>query len=304
MTTKQNDSLLIGKKLVKRYLARSEIGAIIMFVVLIIGFELYSGYFLRIDNMAVIMNILPELGIVALGVAILMISGEFDLSVGAVFAMAPMVTCILAANGIEIWTSMIFALALAVAFGFINATLTLKFRIPSFVTTLGMMFVIRSLTVVISGGFPPPFPEDAPVELFTGELGPIRASLLWFVLLAIVTSFLMKMTNLGSWIFATGGDEVASKNMGINTNRVKTFSFMLCSLFAGFAGILQTYRMGAALPTLGTGLELEAIAAAVIGGIALTGGVGSVLGAVLGALLIKSIDSKKLKYQLASPHDH
>ncbi len=190
-----------------------------------------------------------------------------------------------------------FALALCVALavGLVNGVLTVRFAIPSFITTLGMLFVARSITVVISGGFPPLLPNGAlPKWLFVSYVGPgdmIRVSFIWFVAISIIIGLLLSRTNFGNWVRATGGFLPAAQSMGIPTQRVKVACFMLCSLLAGFAGSLQVMRLGAPLPSIGEGLELQAVAAAVIGGTALTGGIGRILGGIIGATLIRVIDN-------------
>lgn len=279
------------KRLFKRFFLRPELSAIIILLVLVVLFESLSGRFLTMRNARVILGVLPELGLVALGATMLMIAGEFDLSVGSVFAIVPMITALLASFGWNIWLAILCALLAACVLGFINGWITLQFAIPSFVTTLGMLFAVRSLTVVISGGFPPPFPEAAPEWAFTAQIGIVRVSLIWFIGFVILATLLLRNSNFGNWMYATGGDPNAAANMGINTHRVKIACFMMCSFLAGFAGLIQLFRLKSALPSLGVGLELEAIAASVIGGAALTGGIGSALGAVVGAALIRIIDN-------------
>ena len=182
-------------------------------------------------------------------------------------------------------------LLVCAAIGFLNGWITLRFHIPSFIATLGMLFVVRSLTVVISGGFPPPFPDDAPTWLFTDLVGPVRLSMFWFIGLCLVIAVVLGASNYGNWIRATGGMPEAAQGIGIRTDRVKLSCFVLCAVLAGFAGMLQVLRLGSPLPSLGDGLELQAVAAAVIGGTALTGGIGTVLGAVIGVVLIRAIDN-------------
>ena len=158
--------------------------------------------------------------------------------------------------------------------GFVNGFITLRFDIPSFITTLGMLFMVRSLTVVISGGFPPLLAVDKiPMELFTGFIGGglFRASFIWFVILALLASAVMAMTNFGNWIKATGGFLEAARSMGIPVARVKFACFMICSILAGLAGTVQVFRLQSPFPNLGESLELQAIAGSVIGGVALTG---------------------------------
>jgi simple sugar transport system permease protein len=278
--------------LAKALLSRPEIAALLMLLVVIAGFSAYAPQFASSGNMRVMLFALPELGIVALGVGILMIAGEFDLSVGSVFALVPMLIVIAMGKwGVPPGLAILLGLGLGVLVGYVNGWITLTFSIPSFVTTLGMLFMARSIATVLSGGFPPPFPANTPTWMFVADLGLFRASMLWFVLFALILGVMLHYSNLGNWIFATGGQRQAADDMGVDTRRVKLLCFMLCSFLAGFAGMITTFRLKSALPALGEGLELQAIAAAVIGGTSLTGGIGSVTGFIVGTCLIRVIDN-------------
>ena len=278
--------------LAKALLSRPEIAALLMLLVVIAGFSAYAPQFASSGNMRVMLFALPELGIVALGVGILMIAGEFDLSVGSVFALVPMLIVVAMGKwGLPPALAILLGLGLGLLVGYLNGWITLTFSIPSFVTTLGMLFMARSIATVLSGGFPPPFPANTPTWVFVADLGLFRASMLWFVLFALMLGVMLHYSNLGNWIFATGGQRQAAGDMGIDTRRVKLFCFMLCSFLAGFAGMITTFRLKSALPALGEGLELQAIAAAVIGGTSLTGGIGSVIGFIVGTGLIRVIDN-------------
>jgi simple sugar transport system permease protein len=276
----------------KALLSRPEISALVMLIVVILGFSLYAPQFSSYGNTRVILFAFPELGIVVLGVGILMIAGEFDLSVGSVFALSPLVMVIAVGRwGFDPYVAIAIGFAVALFVGYLNGWITLQFSIPSFVTTLGMLFMVRSLAVVLSGGFPPPFPPSFPTAIFVADLGLFRASMLWFVGFAIILGVVLHFSNLGNWIYATGGQPQAAADMGINTRRVKLFCFMLCSFLAGFAGMVTTFRLKSALPALGEGVELQAIAAAVIGGTSLMGGIGSMIGFIVGTGLIRVIDN-------------
>jgi simple sugar transport system permease protein len=280
------------KRLLKIYLEKPELAGAVLLVLLIILFEIASGgTFLSYENVRGILGLLPEVGLVAIGVTILMIAGEFDLSVGSVFALAPMVMAVAMVAGVPFAPAVLFGLVAAALIGFLNGFITLRFAIPSFITTLGMLFVARSITVVISGGFPPVLPFDIPSWIFTYYVGLIRLSMFWFAAIAIVLAAVLSLTNFGNWIKSTGGQIEAARAMGISTGAVKMTCFVLCSVLAGFAGIIQVLRLGSPLPSLGEGLELQAVAAAVIGGASLYGGIGTVLGALVGALLIRVIDN-------------
>jgi ribose/xylose/arabinose/galactoside ABC-type transport system permease subunit len=283
------------RNLFRIYLEKPELAGVALLILLAALFEARSaGAFLSGDNLRGILGLLPEVGLVSIGVTILMICGEFDLSVGSTFALTPMATSLLIIAGVPALAAIPLGLLLAAAIGFANGFITLTFAIPSFIATLGMLFIVRSLTVVISGGFPPLLPDDLATGEFTNFVGPgglFRASFVWFLAIAFACSALIAKSNVGNWIKATGGHVEAAGAMGVPVRRVKLFCFMLCSVMAGFGGIIQVFRLHSPLPSIGDGLELQAVAAAVIGGTALSGGVGTVLGAVVGALLIRVIDN-------------
>jgi simple sugar transport system permease protein len=283
------------KNLFRIYMEKPELAGVALLIVLAAVFEARSdGAFLSADNLRGILGLLPEVGLVSIGVTILMIGGEFDLSVGSTFALTPMATSLLIIAGVPAFFAVLLGLLVAALIGLANGFITINFAIPSFITTLGMLFIVRSLTVVISGGFPPLLPDDLDTGVFTTFVGPgglFRASFVWFVVIALAASAMLNHSNLGNWIRATGGHLEAAGAMGVPARRVKMFCFVLCSMLAGFAGVIQVFRLHSPLPSIGDGLELQAVAAAVIGGTALTGGVGGVLGAIVGALLIRVIDN-------------
>jgi simple sugar transport system permease protein len=282
------------RRFLKIYLEKPELAGVVLLIVLAALFHYRSnGVFLNPENLRGVLGLLPEVGLVAIGVTVLMICGEFDLSVGSVFALMPMSVAIMLNAGVHFVPAVLLGLLVCAVIGFINGYVTVKWAIPSFITTLGMLFIARSLTVVISGGFPPLLPE-VPSWIFTQYVGPgglIRMSFIWFVGIAILVGAMLQLTNFGNWIRSTGGFLEAAASMGIPVNRVKIICFMLCSMLAGFAGLVQVLRLNSPLPSIGVGLELQAVAAAVIGGTALSGGIGTVLGAIVGALLIRIIDN-------------
>ena len=283
------------KRLLRIYLEKPELAGIALLVLLAVVFEIRSdGVFLSSENLRGMLGLLPEVGLVAIGVTVLMICGEFDLSVGSMFAFMPVSVALMTDRGIPFVPAMLLGLAIAAAVGFANGFITLAFNIPSFITTLGMLFIVRSLTVVITGGFPPLLSSDLPLGVFTQFVGPggmLRASFIWFIIIALIAGVMLAGSNFGNWIRATGGFLDAAAAMGVPVWRVKMTCFVMCSVLAGFGGSIQVFRLGAPLPSIGDGLELQAVAAAVIGGTALRGGVGTVPGAVVGALLIRVIDN-------------
>lgn len=293
------------RRFLKFSLEKPEIAAVLLLVALVVLFQALSGgFFLNGNNMRGVLGLLPEMALIAIGVTLLMICGEFDLSVGSVFALMPMTMAVLMAHDWPFVVAMTAGFAACIVIGLVNGVITIRFGIPSFIVTLGMLFMARSLTVVVSGGFPPRLDfDEIPEHLFVSFVGPgdlFRASFLWFIAVAVAVSLLLSKTNFGNWVRATGGFLPAAQATGIPTARVKIMCFVICSVLAGFAGMIQTLRIGAALPSMGEGLELQAVAAAVIGGTALTGGIGSIAGGILGATLIRVIDNGMVLSQIDS----
>lgn len=191
------------RRLVKLAMQKPELASAMLLLVLVVLFQIRSeGVFLSVNNVRGFLGLLPETALVAVGVTLLMISGEFDLSVGSVFALMPMTMAVLVVAGWPFWAAVAVGLLLCAFIGFLNGWLTIRFDIPSFITTLGMLFMARSLTVVISGGFPPRIkPGEVPSWIFVGFVddgGLIRASVLWFIAIAIVISLLLSRTNFGN----------------------------------------------------------------------------------------------------------
>lgn len=252
-----------------------------------------------------VLNILlegsPTVAIVTVAMALLLISGEFDLSVGSIFVLAASVMAILYTNyGVDPAVAILVGLALGGLCGFVNGVLVTKLGISSLIVTLGTMWTFRGIAYVITNGCEIPYyPErTSPIFLnfFCGKiwtipaqfLGPtIPAQFLWLIVVTIFLWVLLEHTKLGNWIFATGSNKESARMMGINTNRTKIICFIIVGILSAFGGIIQATRYRIADPSAVQTLNLEAIAGAVVGGTSLYGGVGSILGAVLGALCIR-----------------
>lgn len=257
-------------------------------VILIVVFTILSPNFLTLESVTSMFTLSAELGIVAIGASFLMISGEFDLSVGSVFALATFMFTKMADNGLMPVVAFILTM-LAVAFmGWMNGIVTVGLRIPSFITTLGTMMLWRGILLYATGGFPIVYEANrAFLEVLGGKIIlMLRVSAVWFILFGIVFSVILKRTRYGNWNFATGGNPEFARIAGVPSTRVKIINFTLCSILAGFAGVANLARFGMAQPTLGEGSELEAIAAAVVGGNLLTGGYGSIVGTFIGAIIL------------------
>ena len=264
-----------------------EFGVILAFLILFIIFSTFSSKFFTLRNITGILTIVSELGIMAIGVAFLMIAGEFDLSVSSVYALSGFLFVTLA-NKFNSPLAFIITLAVAAFIGFCNGTITLHARIPSFITTLGTMLFLRGTLLAITGGESVSYKSDIIMPtLLTRFIGSgFRPSHIWFFFLTLLFSLVLTNTRYGNWVFATGGNKAVARAMGVNVNKVKVINFMLSSLMASLSGCIVISRFNIANASFGTGMELEAIASAVIGGTFLTGGYGTIIGVFFGALLM------------------
>jgi simple sugar transport system permease protein len=222
-----------------------------------------------------------------------LIAGEFDLSVGAVFAFVPLVAVVMVESGINVWISGPVSLGIGALIGFMHGVITVKARIPSFITTLGGLMAWRGGALLLSGGTSHVFKADLSFNrLFGTPMGGwIYVQNFWFIVILIVLMIILARTRFGNWIYATGGKKEAARALGINTDRVKIICFMICSFLAGLAGLMQSCRLDTVRPNQGDGLEFAGIAAAVIGGTSLFGGEGTLIGSIVGAILTRIIDN-------------
>lgn len=292
----------------RRLLMRSSaanIGMLFVLVMLATGIAsaLYPTdfNFYTSGNLAVLAQQVPVMAVVAIGAGFLMTSGEFDLSVAGVYTVVPYVTAIAFSRwGLGLLPALLVALAVAVLIALVNGWVTVRLNVPSFIATLGMMFFLRGISRWISidpaTGQPSPITfnlGDTFHDLTAGQLfGVVYAQSLWLVAIALVALVLLNRHFFGNHLLATGGDVDASEKNGIDTKRIKMLAFVMCSVCAGWAGLIQSSRIGVVSPasTL-NGLELSSIAACVVGGVYLLGGRGNVLGMILGATLLVVVEN-------------
>lgn len=241
-------------------------------------------------NIQSILRAIPQLGIIAVGVGILMIAGEYDLSVGATFTLSALTMANTFEAGIPLALAVAAGLMTGLIIGAINGIVTLRARIPSFIATLGMMMLLRGLILFSSGTQTRPFhPGPAFESLMTGSIGLVQVSFIWLLLVTFAAYILMDHHRLGNHIYAVGGNRDAATAIGVNVPRVKLSAFVIAGGAAALSGIISTVRVSSVSPIQGQGLELQAIAACVIGGVSLYGGKGSMIGVFLGAVLFYTV---------------
>ncbi|HAS31626.1 ABC transporter permease [Microbacterium sp. UBA837] len=271
---------------------RPETGALFGTVLVFVFFAIFGGEtFLSSGGFASWLNVGAELALVALPVALLMISGEFDLSVGSVVAASSVTLAIVSGTfGLPQIVGILAALAVGALVGFVNGILVARTNVPSFIVTLAMQFALAGLTLglarVISGSTSIPLTPDPFFKAIFGTLinGQFEVAIFWAIGAALVVAWILQMSKYGNWIFAIGGDAVSARAAGIPVPRVKVSLFMATSIGAALVGIIQTMLYNGAATGAGVSFLFNSIIAVVVGGVLLTGGYGSVVGVVFGTM--------------------
>lgn len=264
-------------------------------IVLLIGFSVASPNFMQTSNMLAILQATSVNGVLAIAVTLVIITGGIDLSVGTMMTFCAVITgVVLTYAGMPMIFGVVAAVLTGAICGACSGTFVAKMAIPPFIATLGMMLILKGLSLVISGTRPIYF-NDTPgfSEISRGSLIgemipalPIPNGVLILFIVAAVTAYILNRTVLGRYCFALGSNEESVRLSGVNTNRWKIAIYALAGSIVGIAGLLIASRLNSAQPALGLGYELEAIAAVVIGGTSLSGGRGSILGSLIGALIM------------------
>lgn len=263
-------------------------GPLISLVVLVVLLSFLSPYFLEVNNLFNVFQQITVLAIIALGATMVILSGGIDLSVGSVAALSGMIAGVTFGDlGLPMPVSIVLALLVGGAAGAVNGLLIVYGKVPPFVATLAMLSVARGLTLVLSdgqpvSGFPDWFRALGTVDLF----GIIPGVVILVVVLYAIGAFYLKYRPSGRSIYAVGGNEEVARLSGVNVGLLKLRVYTIAGALAGLGGLVLTSRLNSAQPTAGAGLELDVIAAVVIGGTSLSGGVGTVIGTLIGALII------------------
>lgn len=270
-----------------------EAGLVLIIAVMCVAMSFASPYFLTWDNVRAMLLSFSIEGIVVVGMTILLIVGGIDLSVGSVVGFAMVVTGKLFLMGMDPWAASAVAIAASAMVGAAIGGCVTRIGLSHFIASLAFMVIVRGLCLALTQG--------TPQSLFTlpadfkfigqGSVAGIPAVILIFAVIVIVSDVALRRAALLRKVFYTGSNEKAALYAGIRTGRVKFWVTVLCSALAGVAGVVYTARFGAATPTFGAGMELNVIAAVVIGGASLKGGSGTVLGAVLGLALLSVVTS-------------
>jgi len=289
--TKSSASSVI-KNAFRRLFTIPELGVLIPLLLFIAFFYVLNPVFLTPKSMATMLRALSFVGIIALGQTFLMISGEFDLSVGSTAGLCAIVCSHLMANlGWGIAPAILAGLATGAVVGLVNSFVVLKMGVPAFIATLGMLYMARGVNYLISKGYSI-YPLPEPVNDFgVSQPGGISWSFFIFIILALIFDQVLRRTVHGRKLYAVGGNKEVANLAGISPNLIKASGFVLVGVMAGLAGILLMSRIVTGQPTIGLGWELNVIAAVVIGGVSLWGGVGTIAGAVIGLLIMQVVST-------------
>ena len=263
----------------------------IVFVVLavFIALSILSPVFLSFENIRNVLAQNAPLGIIACGVTLVIIAGDFDLSVGAIFSLAGVVGAWTAVNVDPLLGLFVGVLAGAVV-GLLNGVIVVKLSVNSFLATLATALMIGGLALTITGGFLIDITESVTFGYLGNEsLFGLPFGIYFFVITAALLGFVLRSTNFGRYVFAVGGNREAARLSGIRVGKIRIWAFVICGLTASLAGVLDVSKTGAGQPTVNATLPLEAIAAVVLGGTSIAGGEGAMWRTVLGVLLLALI---------------
>ena len=278
--TKQNSN-------VKRFKIKAfrELGLVLVLLLMSLGISLLSPYFLKPLNIFNVLRQFSVVGILCIGQTMVLVAAGIDLSVGSIVSMAGCAAAwFLAARG-NPWLAVLFGIFSGTLAGLINGLVVTKLRINAFIATLGMLSIAQGAALLISGGLPLTF--RGPFQIIgQGYLWQVPVSVILMLVLGIAGAFFMNRAVLARKIYAVGGSERAAMVSGIKIDRIRIFVFTLNGALAGLAGIIIGSNLAVADPTVATGMELDVIAAAVIGGASLSGGEGTIWGAILGAAIM------------------
>jgi len=269
----------------------------ITFIITFLIFSIFTpnNVFLDPRNLASMAKLTPDIGIVALGIGILMIAGEFDLSIASIIPFCSYIFTLLIMNGIDPLLAFILILPIGASFGLINGLLVVSTGLPSFIITLSTMLFWKGLLFGLSQLRPISilkYVSDSSIKsILVGQVGPIPVQIIWFLIIAVILGIMLHLMKFGNWIYSTGSNQEAARAMGINIRMVKTICYMIIGVLCAWTAVMQVVRLGSFFATQGIGFELKTIAAVVVGGVSLRGGVGSMLGIVLGIFIIRIVEN-------------
>ena len=271
----------------------SKYGVYIAFLILFIILSIASDVFLTVTNITNIFKQISVIGVIAVGMTLVIVTGGIDLSVGAILAFSACLAASLSQEGTAqpLVVALIAGVGVGIASGAFSGVFIALFDVPAFIATLGTMTIVRGIVYVYTNGYPITGVTEAYKFIGRGEIGTIPFPIILYVAIVLIGVFLLHYTKFGRHVFALGGNEKSAIVSGINTKLVKFIVYVISGLTAAIGGILLSSRIQTGAPAGGMGYELDAITAAVVGGASLAGGRGTVLGSVVGMLIIGTLSN-------------
>ncbi len=262
-------------------------GVLIILLIMCLFLVLMTDTFLTSRNLINVVRQIVFYNMIGLGVMCIIITGGIDLSSGSVVGLTSILVGKFAQNhDLPIITFFLIAIAVGLVFGLLNGVMVSFAKIPPFIATLGTQIIGRGLALLISNGRPFSGLSDKFVFMGAGSIGPIPLPIIFLIVTAAITWYILRYLKLGRHIFAIGGNEQAAIVSGVKTRLVKLFVYVYAAVLAALSGMVLTARVASGQPSLGVGFESQAIAGAVIGGVSLSGGSGTVYGVIIGTLVI------------------
>jgi ribose transport system permease protein len=269
--------------------ALRQASTVIACLTLFIAFSVLTSSFYQVGNLLDVMLQSSINAIIATGMTLVIITRGIDLSVGSTVGLSSMVACSLAGQSLAL--AVVAGLLVGLACGLVNGVLIAKLKLPDFIVTLGTLSVYRGAALIYTNGQPIYGLPPAFRAVFAGDLAGIPMPVFYAIIIAVLAFLLIRFTSLGEQVIAVGGNDEAARLSGISIDRVKIFVYALSGVLSALAGLVLVARIGAAEPIGGTGFELQAIGASVIGGASLFGGVGNPLGSLIGALTLGGLQN-------------
>ena len=262
------------------------LGILLVLIVMVIGLAIVSPAFLTTDNVFNVIRSFTFVALMAMGVTLTILTGGIDLSVGSILGLCGCLTAILINMELPVSLSILLGLAGGVFIGLINGKLITRLKIPPFIVTLGMLSIARGFAFVVTKGWPVSGLPDSFLKIGQGYFWIIPIPVIFLMFIVLLMSILLNRTVLGRYFYAIGGNEEAARLSGVPVDQVKTMAYVISGFLSAFAGILLVARLGVAQSIVGQGYELDAIAASVIGGTSLMGGIGTISGVIIGAAIM------------------
>lgn len=267
-----------------------ELTLLVALVAIVIVFTIINPIYISVLNISDIIEQSVIFGLMGIGMTFVIITGGIDLSVGSILALTAVTAAKLSSGGMNVVGVFVISILLSAVLGTANGFMVSRMKLQPFIATMGSMSVYRGIAYIITDGFPVSGVDSAFRNIFYGKIAVgLRSSVVVLLVFAILAHILLKYTRFGSYVYAMGGNEEATRLSGVKVNSNKIKAYIICGIGSGLAALILIAKLASGEPTAGNGYELNAIAAACIGGTSMAGGRGTIAGTVIGAILFSAL---------------